>query len=748
MIYVNAEKVACSKYVRGGRFMATIKDIAKLAGVSHGTASNVLNHRGNVSVEKIKLVEKAARELGYRMNSQASRLRSGKSENICIITPRIDMEIYSKLFAGIEKELRETGYSIEILCSEGMPAVEEKLLKKAFSMNPSAVILIGTMRKNKEPVPEETLVIMVDRFIKGFPENSVFFSFDFEEAGRQLAEKCICDGNWSVAILCENQRYSCDHGFVKGISEVLEREGCYYEVLESPTSMKFNRAFDVLHVADSFDAVISMSREDIDNIKMVHSYDIEAQLPMLYSLVNRNFGFENSNMYEMDYKLMGKHIAELILKNDKGNENICVEENPRAIIENGFLPQQKKYHKKHKEILKLLTVKNLTSKALKRLLPIFEEQTGIDVNVVEAPYDELRKMVLDMELDEDNVFDLVRIDMAWMNGLGSKIFRELNQNNDVVKKIRDSIFPKIPEVYYSINNIMFALPLDACVQMLFCRKDIFEDELIKRLYYEKNRKRLSVPRNFEEYDEIAEFFTCRYNKKSPTGYGTTLTCGRSYTAACDLLPRFYAMGGRLPDNNGKILVDTDEMKKALTDYLNLAPYSTKEPNFWWKESAGVFSEGLIAMNVLFSNYASDMVHTINSRVAGNIIYAEVPGGRPLLGGGSIGITKKTKKEKACLKFLEWLYSDEIANMITYLGGFVCNRNIINNGEILELYPWIEEIETMFQKGKRGECGVGQKFDEFIFEDILGTAVMSAAAGISTVEEALSTAQKKCDRLFN
>ncbi|HJC11156.1 MAG TPA: LacI family DNA-binding transcriptional regulator [Candidatus Blautia merdigallinarum] len=56
--------------------MATIKDIAKYAGVSHGTVSNVLNRRGNVSAEKIKLVEQAAKDLGYQMNVQASKLRS------------------------------------------------------------------------------------------------------------------------------------------------------------------------------------------------------------------------------------------------------------------------------------------------------------------------------------------------------------------------------------------------------------------------------------------------------------------------------------------------------------------------------------------------------------------------------------------------------------------------------------------------------------------------------------------------
>ena len=46
--------------------MATILDVAKLAGVSQGTVSNVLNGKGNVSSEKIRIVEEAARKLGYR----------------------------------------------------------------------------------------------------------------------------------------------------------------------------------------------------------------------------------------------------------------------------------------------------------------------------------------------------------------------------------------------------------------------------------------------------------------------------------------------------------------------------------------------------------------------------------------------------------------------------------------------------------------------------------------------------------
>jgi DNA-binding LacI/PurR family transcriptional regulator len=69
--------------------VATIKDIAKAAGVSHGTVSNVLNRRGGVSYEKIQLVEKAAIAMGYTIDEQASALRRGKTRTIVVLLPSL-----------------------------------------------------------------------------------------------------------------------------------------------------------------------------------------------------------------------------------------------------------------------------------------------------------------------------------------------------------------------------------------------------------------------------------------------------------------------------------------------------------------------------------------------------------------------------------------------------------------------------------------------------------------------------------
>lgn len=719
--------------------MPTIKDIAKRAGVSHGTVSNVLNRRGNVSAEKIKLVEQAAKELGYQLNSQASQLRSGTSRHVCVIVPRIDMTKYSELYAGIEQELGQQEITLELLCTNGLEYIERRLLSKALSRNPAAVILVSSLLKNKESVPEGTQMIMLDRFVKGFPKKSVFASFDYQKAGREIAEKCVRDGNKNIAVLCEDVRFTGDKKFVESVSEVFESEGCYFEVFAAPDAMKFNRAFDVLYAADSFDAVIAMSNEDVDSLHMANRYNPDVRLPVIYAVVNKEFGLVDENRYEMNYKLMGHRIAANIL-----------EKREQKIIEEGSFRTRPSYLVKREETLRLLSVKNATSKAIRRLLPLFKKQSGIDVKVIEVPYDELHRMVSKMQTGQETVFDLVRIDMAWMERDGERIYQKLDSSGSFsVRNIMQKLIPGISEEYSMIRGVQYAIPLDACVQMLFCRKDLFENELIKREFYEKYKRKLEVPKTFAEYNQAASFFTQKYNRGSPTVYGHTLTYGRSFVAACEVMLRYYEKNASVFDNRGKVRVCTEAMKEAFGTCLESCKYATNDAHLWWRESANMFSDGMTAMNITFSNYASDMVHSVNAKAAGKIIFSEVPGGQPLLGGGSIGITKSSSKAAECCQFFEWLYADETAEIVTYLGGFIPNRNMVKNAEVLELYPWIEDIGKMLEKGKRrNREAANARFDEFAFEDIIGAAFMNVIFEAADIEEALKDAQKLCDDMFN
>ena len=92
--------------------MATIKDIAKLAGVSQGTVSNVMHRRGNVSSKKIRMVEEAVRRLGYNTNAQAQKLRQENTRHLSFILPDLEQQIYNVFFTGLKSLLEEEDYDI------------------------------------------------------------------------------------------------------------------------------------------------------------------------------------------------------------------------------------------------------------------------------------------------------------------------------------------------------------------------------------------------------------------------------------------------------------------------------------------------------------------------------------------------------------------------------------------------------------------------------------------------------------
>ncbi len=89
---------------------AVMSDVGRLAGVSHQTVSRVINGSPNVSPETRERVIAAMRELGYRPNSVARALATGRTRTLGVIG--FDTRLYgpaSTLF-GIEREAHEAGY--------------------------------------------------------------------------------------------------------------------------------------------------------------------------------------------------------------------------------------------------------------------------------------------------------------------------------------------------------------------------------------------------------------------------------------------------------------------------------------------------------------------------------------------------------------------------------------------------------------------------------------------------------------
>ncbi|MGP4078005.1 LacI family DNA-binding transcriptional regulator [Halobacillus sp. K22] len=95
--------------------MATIEDVAKLAGLSRTTVSRVINDQPYVTDEKKQRILHAMDELGYVPNSSARRLRSQRTETIAVLLPRITNPFFGNLIESMEQKASRAGYQV-IVC--------------------------------------------------------------------------------------------------------------------------------------------------------------------------------------------------------------------------------------------------------------------------------------------------------------------------------------------------------------------------------------------------------------------------------------------------------------------------------------------------------------------------------------------------------------------------------------------------------------------------------------------------------
>jgi LacI family transcriptional regulator len=99
--------------------MATIREVAKIAGVSYATVSHVLNNTRFVSPTTRERVVAAMNVLDYRPNALARSLRSGKTNTMGLVLPDSSNPFFAEIGRSIEEAAFELGYSVFLCNTEG-----------------------------------------------------------------------------------------------------------------------------------------------------------------------------------------------------------------------------------------------------------------------------------------------------------------------------------------------------------------------------------------------------------------------------------------------------------------------------------------------------------------------------------------------------------------------------------------------------------------------------------------------------
>ncbi len=109
--------------------MASIRDVAKEAGVASCTVSRVLNGTANVAPETQKKIEEAMKKLDYVPNELARGMFKGKSNTIAMLVPNIQHPWFSSLASSIERVLYQQGYKLMLFSTDDKEEREKECLQ-------------------------------------------------------------------------------------------------------------------------------------------------------------------------------------------------------------------------------------------------------------------------------------------------------------------------------------------------------------------------------------------------------------------------------------------------------------------------------------------------------------------------------------------------------------------------------------------------------------------------------------------
>ena len=182
--------------------MSTIKDVAKLAGVSMATVSKYING-GNVRPENLEAIRKAIEALDYRVNPFARSLKTQRSRSVGILLPEITAPFFGTVVASLDRTFREHGYHTLLSCYSSSHGLERDNLSYLISHGIDGLIY-APEDLSAEEYYELTAncaipMVQMDRMIQGVESDTVLVNN--ADAVYEAVSLLIRQGHRRIAIV-------------------------------------------------------------------------------------------------------------------------------------------------------------------------------------------------------------------------------------------------------------------------------------------------------------------------------------------------------------------------------------------------------------------------------------------------------------------------------------------------------------------------------------------------------------------
>lgn len=209
--------------------MATIKDVARLAGVGLGTASRVVNGKGPVSPATIERVRKAIDELGFRPSHAARSLLSGNSRMVGVYLPVLSGTFYTPILQLIDTELRAAGLHMVVAFGVGLGGARRQAIEGIEFLIERGCdgLIIMTSALLDEDIAalgtKQRQIVALNHAFSAIPEQC--FTVDHEQGGRLAARALLDYKHRDIAVIAGPAALVDNIARVEGFMHELERGG-------------------------------------------------------------------------------------------------------------------------------------------------------------------------------------------------------------------------------------------------------------------------------------------------------------------------------------------------------------------------------------------------------------------------------------------------------------------------------------------------------------------------------------------
>jgi multiple sugar transport system substrate-binding protein len=406
--------------------------------------------------------------------------------------------------------------------------------------------------------------------------------------------------------------------------------------------------------------------------------------------------------------------------------------------------------------------------------PKFEEETGIKVDLETTSWDQqYDKAIKDME-SVTGIYDFVYVEQDIVYAyLAQKYLRNITDELAKNKAIANPDFDV--EGFTSFVDFfkdpksgdLYGVPMEAFLKTYVYRTDLFENAKNKSAFQQKYGRELAPPKTWEEYRDIAEFFTQQGKGKSL--WGTTVQAGSHpaafYEMAKTIWPAHGVYNWGINQENWKATsanggeLDSPKAVEALEFWTGLLKFAPPEATqSTWDEVASSFAAGRAAQGWVYGeNIAWIATDPERSKVVGEVgvdigpveksALSDAEADKGYIGyydGGAFGVPRTSKNPEAALLFVQYVAQPSVQEGWVREAARVVRTDTFETATIKQLDPKTGGYYTFLQE--RGDLYGGAPpfpFHNDIREVIL-PFVQNAIAGKQTPKEALTDAAKAVD----